>query len=143
MALLLIDNNLLINEHLVLRINYNTNINKIPIDNIIESLNITLLRAHEESDKKTTYILLLDFKRVKKKYINIHKIKKILIYLQNKFPNKLEKCIVYNYSSIWKLFLTLITSLLDPVTKKKIILKTNVSKLLNSSVIGPCSSVQI
>ena len=93
-----LDNDIFINGHLVLRINYNTNINNIPIDNILNNISDTLTKASNEIAEKNTYILLLDFNQVKKKYIHLDKIKKILKFVQNDYPDKLEKCIVYNYA---------------------------------------------
>ena len=132
MSILFIDDEILINGHLVLRINYNTNINKVPINNILCNLNSTLSIA-DKSANKGTYILLLDFKKVKKRYINIKKIKTILHFLQNTYPDKLEKCVVYNYTAMWKIILNLITNLLDPVTKQKIVLKKNISNIIDQS----------
>ena len=125
--ILLLDNNILINGHLVLRIDYNIDINYIHIDTILASLDKTMKLAATEECEKETYILLLDFKKVRKKFINMRKIKKILHHLQNGYPDKLEKCVVYNYTKLWKFLMRVILSLLDPVTKKKICFKKSLN----------------
>ena len=79
-----------------------------------------MTKASKEIAEKNTYILLLDFNKFKKKYIHLDKIKKILKFVQSDYPDKLEKCIVYNYTKFWKFLMTVILSILDPVTKKKI-----------------------
>ena len=131
MSVLIIDENILINGHTVVRINYKFNINKFSINSIISDINNTLLKVIKSSPKNT-YILIVDFKQIKKKHVNIKKIRKILDFLQNTFPDRLEKCIMINYNSLWKILLKIVKSFLDPVTKNKIILGDNIIDQNNS-----------
>ena len=129
--ILILDSEILINNHLVLRINYDYDISKYSLEYSTNSIHNTMQKCTEEcnnNDKsEKDYILLLDFNGVTKDKINISKIKKIIKYVQEAYPDKLSKCIVYNYTDMWKFFIDIILSIVDSDTKKKICFRKNLS----------------
>ena len=62
-----------------------------------------------------------------KEQIDIRKIKLLVKYVQDTYPDKLSKCVVYNYTEIWKFFIDIILSIVDKKTKEKICFKKTLS----------------
>jgi len=121
-SLLLFDKSLVINGYPTVRINYDININNLTIDDIKTNIDKTMF---DLKDTKSTnkFILLLDFNSVNKTNLNISKFKAIIMYVQEKYLDKLYKCIIYNYTRLWKFIIDMLMNVIDEESKNKIILK--------------------
>jgi hypothetical protein len=127
-SIILLDNDIYINEHPVLRVNCNIDIRNMDNNKIYNNIDKVMDFVKNEYDKglcKRNFIMLVDFNNLNKDQIDISKIKIILNYILNKYTIYLEKCVIYNYNIFWKFLINTIMSIIDINTKKKICFKKN------------------
>lgn len=127
-SIILLDNDIYINEHPVLRVNYNIdirNIDNTSIYNNIDKVMNVVKNEHEKGLCKRNFIILVDFNNLNKDQVDISRIKIILKYILNKYNTYLEKCVIYNSNIFWKFLINIIMSIIDTNTKKKICFKKN------------------
>jgi len=127
-SIILLDNDIYINEHPVLRVNYNIdirNIDNTSIYNNIDKVMNVVKNEHYKGLCKRNFIILVDFNNLNKDQVDISKIKIILKYILNKYNTYLEKCVIYNSNIFWKFLINIIMSIIDTNTKKKICFKKN------------------
>lgn len=79
-------------------------------------------------------ILLLDMKQVSIENIDLMKIKRILKLVSEEYPEYLHKCIIYNYSDIFKFLLDAVRLFLDERTNSKIIVRNNIETLIREQI---------
>jgi len=127
-SIILLDNDIYINEHPVLRVNYNIDIRNIDNTSIYNNIDKVMNVVKNEHDKglcKRNFIILVDFNNLNKDQVDISRIKIILKYILNKYNTYLEKCVIYNSNIFWKFLINIIMSIIDTNTKKKICFKKN------------------
>ena len=125
-SIILLDDEIYINEHPVLRVNHNINIsemNNFTIYHNIDKVMDIVKNEHNKGLCKRNFILLVDFNDFSKEKIDISKLKIILNYILDKYTVYLEKCVICNYNIFWKFLINVIMSLIDNNTKKKICFK--------------------
>tara|TARA_Y100000385_G_C13046850_1_gene617887 strand:+ start:473 stop:898 length:426 start_codon:yes stop_codon:yes gene_type:complete len=118
----------LINEKVVLELNYEKKIDNDSIENLNCELR-NIINKHHIS--KEGLIFILDLSKVSSGDVNLGVAKKVIKNFQDNFPDFLHKCIVLNYSIKMKMILHILKSFLDPVTSKKIIINKNVNNQIN------------
>lgn len=121
--MIIFDNKIYINQHPVLRINYDIDIRLINNELLFNNIDKTVELARIEYEKglcKKSFIILVDFNKLKRDTVDISKIKIILKYVLNKYISDIEKCVIYNYNIFWKFLISMIMSIIDTDAKKKI-----------------------
>lgn len=123
-----IDNNVEINEFSVLKLNYEINLNEYSLEDIKSIMDTNIDNILKSCEKK--YILLLDLGLVKNKNLNIDALKYIINSCNiERCTEYVHKCLVYNYNEIFKTLLKILTSLLLPENKKKIIYRNKIPEI--------------
>ena len=81
-------------------------------------------------------IVLVDMKTISIQYVDLGKVKKIVKLITEKYPDYLHKCIIYNYTDVFKFLMDAIRLFLDDVTNTKIIINNNMEQVLESMTRG-------
>jgi hypothetical protein len=113
---------------LIVQPNYSLNLNKYKYNDLQDTIRILL-----NSYKNIMFTIIVDFKKVKMCNINIIKLKKLIQYTNEFYPDKLKFCFIYGLKKIFKPVVKVLMLLLDDDTKEKIIFRT---KPLNDTVIS-------
>ena len=79
-------------------------------------------------------ILMLDMKVVKMDSIDLMKIKRILKLVSEKYPEYLYKCVIYNYTDVFKFLLDAVRMFLDERTNSKIIVKNDIEDIIQKNI---------
>lgn len=88
--------------------------------NYISELTEETIKISERNYGKPNFIICADLKKTTLKNVDMKFIKKIIPTLQDKYPDRLEKCIIRNIPIFFKMVYSIICPLIDKVTRKKI-----------------------
>ncbi len=113
---------------IIVQPNYLFNFNKYKYHELEDKVRILI-----NSYKNILFTVIIDFKKVKISNINIMKLKKLIQFTNNSFPDRLKYCFIYGLSKLFKPLFKIIMLLLDEDTKEKIIIRKNP---LNDSIIA-------
>lgn len=128
----------MINEKICIQLNYEIALENMNGNQICENIQRDLQEIiNDYKVPKEGLIFILDISRVNSADLDIPKVKKILTFLSNNFPDMLNRCIVFNYSKKVKMLFTLIKNFLDKKTSEKIIIDESISRLLDSVTSNP------
>lgn len=98
------------------------------LDKIEDNINSTI-----KKDALNKFIITLDLNLDSSNTnIDVKKIKEINIFCQTQYSHLIEKCIIYNYTVIWKMLLKTVLCFVDKTMRNKIcFLDSKKSKELN------------
>tara|TARA_B100001093_G_scaffold503917_1_gene558986 strand:- start:3087 stop:3542 length:456 start_codon:yes stop_codon:yes gene_type:complete len=128
----------MINEKICIQLNYEIALENMNGNQICENIQRDLQEIiNDYKVPQEGLIFILDISKVNSIDLDIPKVKKILTFLSNNFPDMLNRCIVFNYSKKVKMLFTLIKNFLDKKTSEKIIIDESISRLLDSVTNNP------
>jgi len=116
---------------IIVQPNYLFNFNKYKYHELEDKVRILI-----NSYKNILFTVIIDFKKVKISNINIMKLKKLIQFTNNSFPDRLKYCFIYGLSKLFKPLFKIIMLLLDEDTKEKIIIRSKPLKLVNDTIIA-------
>jgi len=121
-----------INNKICITLSNNINFNKINIDILKKQF------TQEMNQIVTNYnlcnedlIIIVDYNKIDFNNISIVRAKTIIKLMMNLYPNMLHRCIFYNTNSSFNSFIKLIKVFLDKITANKIVVKKEISDIIN------------
>ena len=121
-----------INNKICITLSNNINFNKINIDILKKQF------TQEMNQIVTNYnlcnedlIIIVDYNKIDFNNISIVRAKTIIKLMMNLYPNMLHRCIFYNTNSSFNSFIKLIKVFFDKITANKIVVKKEISDIIN------------
>jgi len=128
----------MINNKICVQLNYSIPLDTMNANEISKNIERDLADIIKQYEiEKDGIVFLLDISRVNRKDLDVTKVKTILKYICDSFPDMLNKCVVYNYNKTVKLLFNLLKNFLDKVTADKIIIDESVSTIINQVTNNP------